>query len=179
MTDTEVAEAFDAIYRAHYDDLLRYALRRTCEPADAADVVAEVMTIAWRRRADLPPSAQCRLWLFGVARNVLANQRRGELRRSHLARRLRQELDTSVETSRTGDSPVLDALATLSARDQEVLALTAWEGLRPEEIAVVLDCSPVAARVRLHRARHRLRNVLEGSNHNRERATPLSVQEAT
>ena len=74
--------AFEELYAAQYGDLLRYALRRVQEPADAADVVAETWVIAWRRRGDLPPNSERRLWLFGVARRVLANQRRGQLRRS-------------------------------------------------------------------------------------------------
>jgi len=162
VMETEVVEAFDELYRAHYEALLGYALRRTAEPADAADVLAEVMMVAWRRRADLPPPDQCRLWLFGVARRVLANQRRGELRRQLLAQRLRAELgEAGSGTSGARDSPVLAAMALLNERDREVLELVAWEDLRPEEIAVVLDCSSGAARVRLHRARRRLRALLE------------------
>jgi RNA polymerase sigma-70 factor (ECF subfamily) len=48
------------------------------------------------------------------------------------------------------------ALASLSEDDQEVLRLVAWDGLAPAEVAVVLGCTPVAARTRLHRARSRL-----------------------
>ena len=48
------------------------------------------------------------------------------------------------------------ALASLSQGDQEVLRLVAWDGLAPADLAVVLGCSPVAARTRLHRARSRL-----------------------
>jgi RNA polymerase sigma-70 factor, ECF subfamily len=48
------------------------------------------------------------------------------------------------------------ALASLSDRDQEVLRPVAWDGLTPAELAVVLGCTPVAARTRLHRASARL-----------------------
>ena len=48
------------------------------------------------------------------------------------------------------------ALASLSSGDQEVLRLVAWDGLTPAQVAVVLGCTPVAARTRLHRARSRL-----------------------
>jgi RNA polymerase sigma-70 factor (ECF subfamily) len=58
-------------------DLLAYALRRVDRPEDAADVVAETFLVAWRRLDDVPPGAQARLWLYGVARRQLANQRRG------------------------------------------------------------------------------------------------------
>ena len=42
-------ERFDALYRAHRMQILAFLLRRTQQPADAADVLAEVFTTAWRR----------------------------------------------------------------------------------------------------------------------------------
>ena len=152
--------AFEELYAAQYGDLLRYALRRVQEPADAADVVAETWVIAWRRRGDLPPSSERRLWLFGVARRVLANQRRGQLRRSLLADRLREELDATVSESFPMDGPALNALRQLSPEDQDLLAMRAWEQLTADEMATILGCNPAAVRVRLHRARRRLRAAL-------------------
>lgn len=93
---------FEALYSAHYDALLRYALRRVADPADAADVVAETWTVAWRRRTQLPGGDADRLWLFGVARRVLANQRRGQLRRSQLTDRLRICSDATYCSPRCG-----------------------------------------------------------------------------
>lgn len=55
------------------------------DPADAADAVAETFLVAWRRLGEVPDGREARLWLFGVCRRVLANHRRGELRRRHLA----------------------------------------------------------------------------------------------
>lgn len=157
---TEDDDAFEAMYRAHHDDLLRYALRRVEQPTDAADVVAETMSVAWRRRRDLPHPDEQRLWLFGVARKVLANQRRGQLRRSQLTSRLRRELERHASVGVPVESPVLVALQRLNDGDRDLLAMTAWEGLKPEEIAAVLGCTPATARVRLHRARKRLREAL-------------------
>ncbi|ONI69776.1 hypothetical protein BWI15_24905 [Kribbella sp. ALI-6-A] len=47
----------------------------------------------------------------------------------------------------------------LSVKDQQVLLLNAWEGLSGSELAVALGCSTIAAGVRLHRARRRLRSA--------------------
>ena len=65
-----------SIYRRHSAAVLAYALRR-CAPDDAADVASETFVVAWRRIADIPDEPAVRPWLFGVARRVLANQRRG------------------------------------------------------------------------------------------------------
>jgi DNA-directed RNA polymerase specialized sigma24 family protein len=74
MTDDE---RFEALYGAHAGAVLAYARRRT-SPANADDVMADVFLIAWRRLADVPRDE--RVWLLGVARRVLANQRRGHTR---------------------------------------------------------------------------------------------------
>lgn len=173
--------AFEALYNAHYDDLLRYALRRVTNPADAADVVAETWVVAWRRRQALPPDDESRLWLFGVARRVLANQRRGRLRQAQLAERLREELVRHEQPPQVADSPAIRALRSLSATDRDLLTMLAWEQLRPEEIASVLGCTAVAARVRIHRARSRLRTALaaEGLSNQDNEPAPLRLAEET
>lgn len=150
----------EALFEAYYDDLLRYALRRVAEPADAADVVAETWATAWRRRDQLPAGAEARLWLLGVARRVLANQRRGQLRRSALVDRLRVDLAGDAARFTAPDSPVTRALDRLRPGDRDLLLMQVWEGLSGAEIAVVLGCSPTAVRVRTHRARARLRALL-------------------
>jgi len=83
---------FQTIFEANFHSVLGYALRRTATSADAADVVSETMLIAWRRLDQVPSGDSARPWLFGVARRVLANQRRGIGRQERLGDRLRVEL---------------------------------------------------------------------------------------
>jgi RNA polymerase sigma-70 factor (ECF subfamily) len=154
------AVLFEGLYRGCYEDLLRYALRRTSRPEMAADVVADTFLVAWQRLGDIPRD-KARAWLFGVARNVLANQHRAARRGAELAARLRNEL-AQITVARA-DVPVeiSTALQALPPADQELLRLVAWEGLSAEELAVVLDCSTNAARIRLHRARSRFAEALQ------------------
>jgi RNA polymerase sigma-70 factor (ECF subfamily) len=66
-------ERFEGLFRDNYAAVRGYALRRA--PRDMAqDVVAETFLVAWRRLDDVPADALP--WLYGVARRVLANQRR-------------------------------------------------------------------------------------------------------
>src|SRR5215207_10059445 len=65
-------ERFARLYGDHGRDVLAYALRRAAGPEDAADVVAETFLTAWRRLPDVPPDPEARLWLYGVARRILA-----------------------------------------------------------------------------------------------------------
>ena len=75
---------FENLFTRHHDPVLRYVVRRLDVREDAADLVAETFLIAWRRLDDVPEN-QALPWLYGVARRVLANHRRGELRRYGLA----------------------------------------------------------------------------------------------
>lgn len=159
------AELFRGLYAAQFESILRYALRRVASPEDAADVVAETFLTAWRRSDEVPPGAQARLWLFGVARRVLANHARGEVRRHRLGERLRLELAVRLPDSPPDGVPeVREALGRLGDLDREILTLSAWEGLQPREIADVLGLSAGAVRTRLTRARSRLRAELAGDD---------------
>lgn len=154
----ELAEArFSRLYRDHEREILRYALRRSAEPQDAADVVAETFLIAWRRLGQVPVDGEARLWLYATARRVLANHQRGIKRRTRLAERLRDELRRQLPLQPASDRSVLDALAGMSDADRELLMLVGMEELSPSEAARVLGISTMAARTRLHRARRRLR----------------------
>jgi len=152
---------FQHLYSAHYGALLAYAQRRTSDGGDAADAVAETFTITWRRLEEVPDAESVLPWLYGVARRVMANQRRGNRRRVDLSNRLRgQEVggpDVDSDLLAALDrATVLAALARLKESDREILRLAAWEELAHREIAVVVGCSEASVAVRLHRARNRL-----------------------
>jgi RNA polymerase sigma-70 factor (ECF subfamily) len=106
-------------------------------------------------------------WSYGVARRVLANSRRGDVRRLRLVERLAQQpAAPPVVVPPDGserDDALDEALGRLDAPDHEVLRLWAWEGLEPREIAVVLETTPNAASIRLHRAKGRLRALVDAA----------------
>lgn len=154
---------FEQLVRTTGRDLLAYALRRTRNADDAADVVAETFLIAWRKLDRLPAGDAGRLWVFGVARNVLRRGVSRERFEHATVERLAHELGESVPTTSAEDegSPVLRrALARLPEAQREVILLTAWEELSPREIAVVTGVPVNVVRVRLHRARARLKGAL-------------------
>jgi DNA-directed RNA polymerase specialized sigma24 family protein len=100
--ENDAEDRFRRMYRDHFPSLLGYALRRTTQPEQAGDVTAETMLIAWRRIGEVPVGDDERLWLFGVARRVLANQRRGDARRLSLFDKLNQHVRAAVETAVDG-----------------------------------------------------------------------------
>jgi len=125
------AEArFRSVYANTYPDVLRFLARRA-PMGEAEDVAAETFLVVWRRLASVPTSDDtARAWIFGIARHVLLNARRGEGRRQALSVRL---ADPAVLLSQRGLSDVeswapriylAKAWQSLSAVDQEVLAMT-------------------------------------------------------
>lgn len=163
--------------------ILGYALRRTNRPEDAADVVAETFLVAWRRLDDVPQE-RSRAWLYGVARKVLANQRRGERRHRALTERLTSAIESECHTlfpdrsSELDHSSALRALGALGPSDREILKLAAWEELEPAEIAVALEMKSVTARSRLHRARKRFKAALAATKAEPETAEPATKRRA-
>jgi RNA polymerase sigma factor (sigma-70 family) len=159
---SERERRFEAVYQAHHGPILGYVLRRTDNPDDAADVIGDVFLTAWRRLDDVPSGEQARLWLYGVARRVLANHHRGERRRSALTERLRADIAAAYRPPEfTGElAQIAAAFRRLPDAERELLALSGWEGLDNGQIAVVLGCSRNAVRIRLFRARKRFAAVL-------------------
>jgi RNA polymerase sigma factor (sigma-70 family) len=169
----------EQLFRENSTCVLGYLLRRTEDPEDASDALAEVMLVAWRRLDDVPSGDKARLWLFGVARRVIANTRRSSERRLRLGERLRQQLPGAMvpESEEEHEAEVVRAaIRRLSEAQREVLLLNAWEGLEPAEIAAVINVVPATARTRLHRARNQLRRELEAMEGAGEGPAPAGLR---
>jgi len=180
-------QKFGALYREHYRSVWAYAVRRVESQADAGDVVADVFTIAWRRLSEVPDPPDDLLWLFGVARRVVAGKRRSAQRLRDLLVRLQANRltastgagDLQGRDLQGGDlqtDRLLEAVARLRPAEREAIALVHWEQLSHDEAARVLGCSPNAVAIRVHRARGRLRRALAGLAEP-ERAQPETREE--
>jgi RNA polymerase sigma-70 factor (ECF subfamily) len=166
---TDRAREFEGIFGACYSQVLGYAIRRTDDRTAAEDAVSETFLIAWRRLDAVP--AEPLPWLLGVARKVLANQRRAAGRRTPDGPLVPLEAVADLDPRAAVADLVADrqafaaAFAALSPADREVLALVSWDGLSAQEAATVLDCKPATFYLRLHRARRRLLKELAAAGH--------------
>ena len=160
--------AFTEFYRAHVDEVTRFVTRRVADPQLAADLTADVFLAVIEAAADYRGSfGGPRTWLFGIARNVIA----AEFRRSSRQRRA----EDLIAGRRLLDADDVDRLVAkidafrhvralheelqaLPDGERAVLELVAVDGLSVAEAAATLGIRPVAARVRLHRARQALRS---------------------
>lgn len=144
------------MFRANYPLVRAYALRRAA-PDAAQEVVADTFLVAWRRLEEVPDDALP--WLYGVARRVLANQRRAAGRSEALEQRIAEApaRESHDPGERMADAELMRlAMGRLSDRSREALMLVAWEGLSGAGAARAAGCSSAAFAVRLHRARARL-----------------------
>lgn len=160
MSDSDPADPsrrdrFSVLFSLTYEPVQRY-VRRRGGGADTDDIVAETLTVVWRRLDDVPADAVLP-WTIGVARRCLANHRRADQRRSVLIERVAAHL---VDQAHSVDDELHLAMERLDADQRELLHLWAWEGFAPREIAVVLGITANAASIRLHRARRDLAALL-------------------
>jgi RNA polymerase sigma factor (sigma-70 family) len=162
--------------------VLGYAIRRTSDRAGAEDVVSETFLVVWRRLDDVPKGDELP-WVLGVARKVLANQRRAAGRRAPDGPLVPLEAVADPDPRTAVADRVADrdafaaAFAALSPSDREVLALVSWDGLAPREAAAVLGCSSATFSLRLHRARKRLLKELEAGGHSFSERTARTLGE--
>ncbi|MGH2919988.1 MAG: RNA polymerase sigma factor [Solirubrobacteraceae bacterium] len=170
--DPATAEGFGELFEAHARPIYNFCFRRTADWSVAEDLTSAVFLEAWRRRADVDLTSEPALpWLYGVATNLLRNQRRA-------LRRHRAAVDRMAPPSATPDfaddlaarldderrmRDVLVQMAHLSVGEQDVLVLCAWQGLSYEDAARALAVPVGTIRSRLSRARSRL-DVTEGAN---------------
>lgn len=164
-------DAFERFYREHVEAVQCFVARRVDDPYLAADLTADVFVAviesagSYRRSRGEPVA-----WLYGIARNVVAGERRRKARELRMAARVRgRELVdgddlVALHERIDGESAaraLFGELRLLAAGERAVFELVALDGLSVGEAGRALGIGGVAARVRLHRARRRLRSVLD------------------
>ncbi len=159
-------QAFGQLYDRHVDAIYHYVARRVGDDELAEDLTAAV----WERALVAIERYEVRgvpfvAWLYRIAGNVIANHRR-RVRLVAFVPFLPQVHHGAIQSADPIDerTAVREAFDALAESDREVLSLSYHAGLTPPEIADVLGCTPAAVHKRLHRARQRLRQRLEGDN---------------
>jgi RNA polymerase sigma factor (sigma-70 family) len=159
--------AFRELYDRYAEAVHGFHLRRTNDVHAAFDLTAETFAQAWlgRRRFRDRAGGSAGPWLFGIARNLLAQSVRK--RRVELAACTRlgilERLDgprATVEPDEIWLDGLDEALAELPAGERRALELRVVDGLGYDDVAIGLHTSPGAARVRVSRGLDRLRQRL-------------------
>jgi RNA polymerase sigma factor (sigma-70 family) len=158
---------FELLYRSHVDSMTAFFARRSRDPQVVADLTADTFVEAIKSFGSSPPArGRERAWLFTIARHVYAKHCVRSMRRQDAARRdagrqilgedATEQLTERIDAELPGRE-LLHALAGLSELDREAVELVDLAGLSPKEAAEALGVSPSTLRVRLFRARAKLR----------------------
>jgi RNA polymerase sigma-70 factor (ECF subfamily) len=167
--DTGAAADFERLYRANVDAVSAYFARRSGDPQAVADLTADTLVAVITGFGSFDPrKGTARAWTFGIARRVWASHCEAYRQQQDKAQRLagRRDLDPDqveelvdrIDAERASRQLMAD-LVTLPERDRAVVELVDVAGLTPKEAAAALGLAPGTARMRLMRARARLRST--------------------
>lgn len=142
--------------------LLGYFMRRAEIAEDAADLVNETLIAAWKASTRAPADPHsARMWLFGVARNILLHHDRSQRRRDALVARLAQAITVARIPDQDAALDVRAAVAALPDDLAELIRLVHWDGFSLNDAAEHLEIPASTARGRHARAKELLRERLE------------------
>lgn len=158
-------EQLRSLQKQHGHSLLAYFLRRVEPPEDAAALLNELLVIVWRKASAMPADPeQVRMWMFGIARNLVSTHRRSSRRRAALAERLRETI--AIRPPEPTDDRVQRVRAAVEAlpdAQRELVRLVHWDGFTLVEAATITGVSASTARSRYQLARRRLAKQLDAN----------------
>jgi RNA polymerase sigma-70 factor (ECF subfamily) len=172
LAQVPAADAVQALYERHVDAVFRFAVRRSRGPDEVADLVATVFLELFaaapsfdRRRGEVRP------WLLGIAARCLADQQRAGYRRLALQDRLESvpalrddeydRVEGMIDAARAAPAIEHALVEHLTVSERELFRLVADDGLTVAQAARCLGLTPVAGRMRLARARRKLKAALD------------------
>jgi len=173
MTATDNNLAFERLVRPHFDRLYRLAWRLAGNKAEAEDLFQELLVRAYGKLEELVVIDEPGSWLCRIMYNLFVDERRRfARRRMHIVEEGELVGEGLAGMPGPGD-PAADsqrletiqrlgrALAMLSDEHRIVVLLHDSEGYKVEEIQSLIDVPAGTVKSRLHRARARLREILE------------------
>ena len=158
-------DAFDHWVREESPAVHRLVSRLLGWQHDCDDVVQEVFVVAWQKIGKFRGDSEIRTWLFGIAINQCRRQRRRYRKQKIQMQQLQQEVVDTTANETTNQSPDIDqlrqAMNELSQRDRELIVVCGIQQVPIDQAARLLGARKNTVEVRLHRARQRLKQLLQ------------------
>lgn len=158
-------DAMGVLFDRHHRAVHALCVRLGHDSDLADDVTQEVFLRVWRYAGSFRGRSAFRTWLYRLTYNAFADSQRRDSRRRETSALELVEPDSPPEEIADRHVLLEAALSKLAPEQRTVLVLSRYHGLGYDEIGRIIDCSPGAARVRLHRAMNELRQLyfaLEG-----------------
>lgn len=151
--------AFERLYRRYSPDVYSLAYRITGSREDAGDITQETFWALWKHRKRIRNTDSVRSWLLKVA----ANRSVSLLRKRKRTVLFEAQDPPEDATIHPGPGPYLErALLALPAGQRAVFLLHEVEGFTHDEIAQILGISTGTCKSQLHKAKRKLRAMLQG-----------------
>lgn len=165
-------DAFCELYDRWAEPLLGFFARRVDQPEVAADLLAETLAVMFEMRTRFRDTGQSgAAWLFTIAGRQLSRYRRRAIVELRAVERLGMVVPSLDDASLLAIEALIDrdaqqggltlAMSGMPPAEREAVELRVIEELDYREIAARLNCSVVAARVRVHRGLARLNKSME------------------
>ena len=153
-------EQFVATFRQHLPAVSKFLVRRVARD-EVDDLASEIFEIAWRKRSSFTQGSEL-AWLYRIGGFVIANHRRKETKRGAWLPLLDTDASApSAESLGIANVSIAQAWAALKPAERNILALSAFDGLSVNELAVALEITPNTASQRLGRARKNFAEKLD------------------
>lgn len=149
------AQAMNTLFERTYADVRSLCLRLSGRAELADDLAQETFLRALRYASTFRGESRFSTWVYRIARNVCLDHGRGPA-----AVGLDEIAEPAAETS-SRDDLLEHAISRLPGDQREALVLVRLHGMRYEEAAPVLGCSPGAARTRVCRGLQNLRRIIQ------------------
>jgi len=179
MDEAKSALRFDEVYAENHEPILGYLKRITGDVALAEDLAQETFSRVARALEGFRGDSKLSTWLYRIATNTFLDHRRRL--KTQATEVLEMDLDVLRDASSDLDEEpaprlpdrllddsemgrcVREFVDSLAPEHRAVIVLHDLEGFKNREIAEILGCSVGAVKIRVHRARQKLRDVL-GAN---------------
>lgn len=154
--------AWQRIYEKYSRKVYTVAKGILLDTQDAEDAVQETFLQIYQNLPRFRKESRFSTWAFRIAVNTAIQiSRRRKGREKEVPLEEASLVPDPQEVWRDDVEQIHSALTRLRPPDRAILALIYWEGLSLTEAGEVLSCNANAAKTRLHRARERLREILE------------------
>jgi len=159
--------AWEALVRQHQEPVFRLAYLFLGDADEAEDVAQESFVRAYLALDRFDTSRSLRPWLLSIAANQARNRRRSLGRFFKAWQKLVQEQPESIKNERNGEDrrwqsrELVSAVRRLGQNEQQIIYLRYFLDLSVDETAEALEVAPGTVKSRLHRALHRLRQLID------------------
>lgn len=158
-------EFFSSVFEEVKEMLVGYFIANGINSNDVEELVNETFFLAWKYRTTLKEKRKVKNWIFTIARNVLKAYKRTLMKQRRFFTNLNENISLQKEIRDNEDTTLLlDIIDKLPQMYKDVFILFYVEQRSLKEISEIIGVSENSCKVRLFRAREKIRKILEGYN---------------